>query len=122
MTRGSSEARPTYRRDPRPTSAATDTRVGIVGVTTQLGQLVRHSYFHEAQPHERATAVAGIAFPNSFQPSQRPHPRELRREKKSPVSGALHDGRYWARTSDPQLVDTERVCGAVRTRAVNRHG
>ena len=35
-------------------------------------------------------------------------PAELRlqpRQRKSPVSRAFRDGRYWARTSDPQLVE-----------------
>jgi hypothetical protein len=34
-------------------------------------------------------------------------------KRKTPFCGAFHDGRYWARTSDPQLVETAQMFAPV---------
>jgi hypothetical protein len=40
--------------------------------------------------------------------------------KRSKLNHAESDGRYWARTSDPQLVDMGQACASVRARSLNR--
>jgi hypothetical protein len=44
-----------------------------------------------------------------------------KRERKGPITGLFY-GRYWARTSDPQLVDLVRPFAPVRSGALKEHG
>ena len=66
-------------------------------------------------PPMPAQPASAIAVSNRNQPIESSWPAKAGRI-------SIGDGRYWARTSDPQLVDSGRLFAPVRPGSLNPHG
>jgi hypothetical protein len=59
----------------------------------------------ECSPGELRPEPTRVYFSKTFPETVIGEPGRRPRKGKAPISGAFMSGRYWARTSDPQLVE-----------------
>src|SRR5262249_46570505 len=65
---------------------------------------------------------AEVAFPKPFPKTSVRDGVQMLRKEKPAISGGFLGGRGWARTSDPQLVETWWAFTPVRARSLYAHG